>query len=368
LGLSAGLDFAHFSVDLNHGGTKVKLVPAIILIMIFSTVDVASAASLSINDMINFTTQSLCLDAVGKPSSQIPIIDNCASMRPQRAADIAVYQKHDWPDQRVFPHYYLTGHQASDSVLISSGSTPVIEQTLDFGGDPQHQFERFGANDGGQIVVIVGGWASAVMTEGANGEVQWLIGNGCKRSIEGGKLSWLMFNQDTPTGKWADIVAQLGFGRSASDCPQRFNQAYTRYRREQVVFPFRLVSGNTVTTTNRSLDVIVSEHFGAGSANPASDPHLERFFFARNLGWLRWERWQNVNFRSPDVPPATAIRDAQTLAVAGRCPTVAYSTSPGPGWYQIDCRTWTTITKVTGPWSVSDYRWPAVGGTDWGRE
>ncbi len=213
--------------------------------IVLAATSAGCAASLNDNDMLNFLTQSLCLDAAGKPTTQIPIIDNCPSMRPQRADDKAIYEKRDWPDHQVYPHYFLTGHQASDSVLVTSAKRSVVEQTLDFGGDPQHHFGYFDANDAGQVVLLVGGWASIAMTQDANGGVQWFIGSGCKRSAEGGRQSWLLFNQAVPTGSWAAALAQLNITRSASDCPQRFNPAYTRYRREQIPFPFRLVRATT---------------------------------------------------------------------------------------------------------------------------
>jgi hypothetical protein len=343
-----------------------KLLIAISFVVIVAS-NIAFAASLSVDDMVNFLAQSLCLDASGKPTSQIPIIDNCTSMRPQRADDRAVYQKHDWPDQRVYPQYYLTGHQASDSVLVNSTASPVIEQTLDFGGDPDHRFGFMDANDGGQVVLIVHGWATAVMTQDAGAGVQWFTGNGCKRSVEDGRLSWLFFNKAVPTGRWADTVANLGLGHSASDCPQQFNLAYTRFRREQVVFPFRLVNGNTVTTSSRPLDVIVTDHFGGGNAaNPAANPSLERFFFARHLGWVRWEAWKNGGSPAFATRWPAMLQQAKALNAARRCPVVDYSTSPGPGWHEIDCRIWTTIVRVTKPWSVRGYHWPALENADWG--
>jgi hypothetical protein len=325
----------------------------------------AFAAPLSNNDMLNFLTQSLCLDAAGKPTSQIPVVDTCTSMRPQRADDRAVYQKHDWPDARVYPHYFLTGHQASDSVLVNSTATPAVEQTMDFGGDPQHQFGYFDTNDAGQVVLLVDGWASIVMTQDLHSGIVWFVGKGCQSSPRTAALSWLLFNRTVPTGQWADVVANLNITHSPSDCPQRFNLAFTRYRREHISFPFRLVKGNDVTTTSLPLDVIITEHFAGAAANPASNASLERFFFARYLGWVRWERWENLSNVAIAPRRTTDIRLAQNLVPSRRCPAVAYSTSPGPGWYEVDCRTWTTIVRITKPWSVSDYHWGALENARW---
>jgi hypothetical protein len=323
------------------------------------------AATLTDTDMENFLVQSLCIDSAGKPTSQIPIIDNCTSMRPQRADDQAIYQKHDWPDQRVYPHYFLTGHQASDSVLWDSAGRPVIEQTLDFGGDPQHHFGYFDSNDAGQVIMLIGGWASAVMTQDARGGVQWLIGEGCKQSAEGGRLSWLLFNRNVSIGAWAATIVHLNIARSQDACPTTFNPAYTQFRREETSFPFRVVQGNSVSVINRTLDIIMTNHYAGASPNPIMNTSLERFFFARNLGWVRWERWENLS--NPAIAARRAVDSglAQNLVASRRCPAVSDSTAPGPGWYEIDCRTWTTIVRVSKPWTVRDYRWPALQNTTW---
>jgi hypothetical protein len=342
---------------------NVNLVGAILLqtLAVLVVINTPSAAALTNADMVNFLAQSLCLNTAGNPTAQIPIIDNCTSMRPQRADDTAVYQKHDWPDRQVYPHYFLTGHQASDSVVISLTNRPVIEQTLDFGGDPQHHFGYFDSNDAGQIVLLVGGWASIVMTQDATGGVQWFIGSGCRGSVGGGRLSWLLFNQTIPSGSWAAIVPSLNIARSPSDCPARFNPAYTRYRREQISFPFRLVQGNTVTMTMRPVDVIITEHFNGRSPDPALDTSLERFYFCNHLGWLRWERWENLAVHNE---PQFTER-ARDLNASARCPAVSYSTAPGPNWVRVGCRTWTTIVKPNKPWSVKDYHWKAVEDFNW---
>ena len=42
---------------------------------------------------------------------------------------------------------------------------------------------------------------------------------------------------------------------------------------------------------SRVLDTVISEHFG--KQNVESSDHLERFFLAKGIGLIRWERWQN---------------------------------------------------------------------------
>jgi hypothetical protein len=323
----------------------------ILLIIIFC--NPVFATPLSDSDMINILTQSVCLDRSGKPATQIPYIDDCESMRPQSGADQSVYFKRDWPDVRYAPHYVLTGHQESDSVIYGAEKNPIIEQTLDFGGDADHEFGRFDSADGGQVAVLVKGWASLIMTEDANTGVGWFIGEGCRNSREEGKLSWLAFNRDAPSGRWAETTSRLTLQHASDACPQHFGVAYLRYRHENVSFPFRVVEGDKVSNIHRILDVIISEHYGG--ANIAEASHLERFFFARNLGWVRWERWEN---RAVHNDPTIAQR-AQALATSDRCPPVDYSNSPGPNWIQVGCRNWTTIVRNTTHRTVSDFHWRA---------
>ena len=323
---------------------------------------VVYAAPLSTNDMVDFLAQSLCINSSGKPTSQLPIIDNCPIMRPQRTDDQAIYRKRDWPDTRA-PG--LLAHQASDSVLAISGAEPVVEQTFDFGDLPGRSFGHFDKGDNGQVVMLTNGWADIVMTEDLTAGIQWFVGTGCKRSVVSGTPGWLLFNQNTPTGTWAHIIASTALDRSFSDCPQQFNQAFTRYRRERIVFPFRLVNGGNVTIITRPLDVMITDHFGGTAANPASNAHLERFYSARHFGLVRWERWDNGDNDSFKPQRAKLQHDMQDLDASGRCPAIAYSTAPGSSWYRVDCRTWTTIVRIFKPWAVEDFGWRAFSETKW---
>src|SRR4029079_17625507 len=101
-------------------------------------------------------------------------------------------------------------------------------------------------------------------------------------------LSWLAFSADIkPGGAWSETLARLTIASRPDDCPSQFNKAYTRYRRDKITLPFRHSKIST-GSDQHELEVILSEHYG-GSAVYVAD-HLERFFFARGLGLVRWER------------------------------------------------------------------------------
>lgn len=236
---------------------------------------------------LDFLVQSLCLDAAGKPAATLPIDAACVVRRLQRADDLAAYRKHDWPNvlgDPTTPH----GYQASDSVLQHRGGHTLVIQTFDFGTNGR-TFGTFdgGRGDGGQVALTLGDWSSFVLTEDGGAGVQWFIGEGCRSAASSDRrfLSWLIFREPVADA-WQDSLARLNIAPDIDSCPRRFNDAYTRYRRDEVEFPFRIAGPAGVKDERHKLSVVVSEHYG-GSDIPSAD-HLERFYFARGLGMVRW--------------------------------------------------------------------------------
>jgi hypothetical protein len=319
-------------------------------------VSVAVAESLSPNELMSFLVQSVCLDAGGQIRRGLPIDADCLIRQAQSDRDVATYRKYDWPNSNEAVRRPL-GYQASDSVIMRRGGRSFVEQTFDF-GDQTRAFGHFdtGLGDGGQVLVVVQGWASAIMTEDGGDGIQYFIGPGCRNSTQpaAGELSWLFFNSDIERGQWNSTLARLNKGHLSTECPTVFNAALTRYRLESIDVPFRIsATSERLTETTKPIDVIISEHYGGEEMTSAD--HLERFYFARDLGLIRWERWEN--FAAPK-PPAL-VRMAEQFAQTGRCRPWAYSTAVGPQWQMIDCRNWTTLVAST-QWSVGDYRWTAL--------
>jgi hypothetical protein len=311
----------------------------------------------STNALMPFLVQSVCLGGGGRVRAALPIDPECSTRRAQTESDIATYRKYDWPNSNEADRKPL-GYQASDAVVSHRGGRTLIVQTFDF-GDGNRKFGRFdaGLGDGGQVLVVVGGWASAIMTEDGGDGVQYFIGPGCQSApqTDAGELSWLFFSGDVSRDKWHSVEAHLNKGRSIFECPPVFNAAFTRYRADTIDVPLRVVTKSApLTDLVRPLDVIVSEHYGG--AQILSADHLERFFFARDLGLVRWERWEN--FQLPKAPAVATM--AVEFARTGRCRPWTYSTAPGSDWRMIDCRNWTTLAAPSAPWSVGDYRWPAL--------
>ncbi len=309
--------------------------------------------------MIDYLVQGVCIDSAGASTDALPTDEECSRLRLQKSSDTAVYRKHDWPN-RLGVANEAPAYQASDSVLERRGSRTLIVQTFDFGTGGR-EFGRFdsGMGDGGQVLLLIDGWASIAMTEDGGAGVQWFMGPACRSPTnpDGRFASWLAFRSDVGTDIWSSSVAKLNIAAGPWDCPRQFNAAYTRYRLDQIDIPFRVVNvAHELHSFRRRLDVVVSEHYGGKDIQSAD--HLERFFFAKGFGLVRWERWANAGF-AHDVRTAEAAR---LLARTSRCPQLKRYGAPDANWRLVDCRTWTTLIRQTGWWTVNDYRWAAIEG------
>jgi hypothetical protein len=332
-----------------------QVMPGIItasLLLAAATLLPPAANPLSEEEMISYLAQSVCLDQMGRPIPLLPIDPACNNHRPQTSNDTATYRKHDFPD-RSDPRAPLLGYQASDSVVKPDGSHIVVVQTFDF-GDTHRVFGRFdaGEGDGGQALLLVNGWATAAMTEDGGDGVQYFVSDECRTSakLERHFLGWLMFRSDVTQDRWRDQATNLNKARNPDDCPAHFNAAYTRYRMASLEFPFRVVDGNeSLKSEGYPLDVIISEHYGGKTITTAD--HFERFYFAKNLGLIRWERWSR--HRDMDEPAALFAR-------SGRCPRLDMEETPDRDWRLVDCRTWTTMVLQHAAWSVAEFRWEAL--------
>jgi hypothetical protein len=271
----------------------------------------------------------------------------------QTASQNITWRKHDWPG-RADAESRPEGYQASDSVEEDLPGGRVYVQTFDF-GDAARRFQRFdlGQGDGGQALTILNGAVYASMTEDGGRGVQWFVGQGCGSSPQAGLRGWLFFDANAQLGAWRDRVARLKIERRLSSCPWFLDDAYTRWQRVETRFPYRISGpGEQARTGSFVVDAILSEHYG-GSSIAAAD-HLERSWFGRGYGLLRWERWENA-----DRSHRADLQDAAlSLADSGRCAPIAGSVAPGPDWKMVDCRTWTNFVHLATPWKVAEFNWP----------
>ena len=328
------------------------------LLLLLSWLSLPGIAQTGVEELTDYVVQRICVDDKGNTMPALPIESDCTQSRLQHSGDLATYRKHDWPNTLSDPRV-SRGYQASDSVLERRSSRTIIIQTFDFGTDGR-VFGRFdgGRGDGGQVLLFVGDWASFAMTEDGGG-VQWFIGETCRSSVEQDArfLSWLAFPKEVREERWLASVAKLNITANPNICPRHFNDAFTRYRMDDVEFPFRIIEEpSPVRQARRRLRVIVSEHYGG--TDIATADHLERFYFAKGLGLVRWERWANGNLRQP----RSVSESQRMLGQTARCPQIDQYGPPSQQWLLVDCRMWTALVRQATPWSVRDYRWTALEG------
>jgi hypothetical protein len=309
-----------------------------------------SPATMTEAEMLDYLVESACVDSDGKLTERLPIDPDCKNPRHLREDDALPWRKHDWGGVGG----PVTGWQASDAVLAERSGVPFVDQTFDFGAPAADNagrptaFHRFDTNDGGDAIMIVGDTASAFLTQdGGTPGLQWFVGPRCSEPGRGRYVSWFLFKADVGP-EWRSVVAELN-DLPKDVCPERFNRAFTRYRRVVEDFPFQCIIGGAPTRQIASLPTIIVEHFDARSI--ANAHALERFYYVRGFGKLRWEAW---------VTDAAKSSQAEALARSGRCADLADSGPPAAGWLMVDCRMWTNIVvdPTHAGWRVRDFNWP----------
>ncbi len=298
--------------------------------------------------MAPFMAQSVCLDARDAPRpGLLPFEPGCERSRPLSAGEPLPYRKHDWPGASHAASLQR-GYQASDSLLGTLLGRPAILQTFDFGHGTR-AFARFDPADGGQAVLLRDGAAASPLTQDGGGGVQWFQSPDC-RGARGPAPGWLF--AALPLGEaWQERVVRLNKARGPDECPLAFVPSLTRWRTARIDLPWREAATGAVSAA--PAEVLVSEHFGGAGVETAD--HLERFWFARGLGLVRWERWEHTG--------RSRLRDrermARVIAESRRCPPTAFGEPPAEGWQLVDCRTWTNMVRAAPDAPLAALPWPA---------
>jgi hypothetical protein len=277
-------------------------------------------------------------------AGRLPFEPGCERRRPLDQGEPLPWRKHDWP-ARQHAAALPRGYQASDSLRGTVLGRPAILQTLDF-GDTRRAFGRYdrGLGDGGQAVVLQGADAALILTEDGGGGRQWLLGPDCG-------AGWLVAAAPLRDA-WQQRVVRLAIAPAPQACPRALNPSLTRWRLARLALPWRDAASGAVASA--PLEALVSEHF-AGTVIGDSH-HLERFWFGRDLGLLRWERWENPALSRHQGLEARA----RLVADSGRCPDMALSGPPAPGWLMVDCRLWSNIDRATPGHPLAAPDWPGT--------
>jgi hypothetical protein len=295
----------------------------------------------------DFLIQNVCLDARGVVVSEGSPVDGnpaCVAQRDLRAGERLPYHKHDYPDRG---ENRPLGYQRHDSFPVdTAGFGEVVEHSFDFGGFEGKRFGVFDSADGGDIAVLARGRVSFAATEDPSGFQLW-VGE-CQGPVTVAALlrSWIIaeFDTDRAVPMAGETTARLAAAKAGAQetCPAHFNAAYTSWHVAPFQYRALLGQGTPITLTT-----LISDHYGGARRDNAD--HVERFYFTRELGGTRWERWQNANGNLHcNVSPAAVAEAAKTFVATGRC-SEAPMPEGGAPMVLIDCREWTRIVPATDP-------------------
>jgi hypothetical protein len=301
----------------------------------------------------DFMIQNVCLDGDGAVLAGVAPIDGdrrCAAERDLRPGERLPYHKHDHPSpdqQGAMP----SGYQRHDSVPVETvGFGTVVEHSFDFGVGDGRRFGVFDTgSDGGDIAILSPGIVSIGATEAGGGGFGLWVGE-CRAPLTAAALtrSWIIVEYDParPMPLEGETIAWLNGATVGGQptCPSRFNPAYTSWR--VVPFRYRAAPGQGTPTT---LATLVSDHYGGKSR--ATADHVERFYFTRELGGTRWERWE-IASGNPRFSAAKVAEMAAGFAATGRCSAPQTPTGPPDGGAPlvlVDCREWTRIEPPSDP-------------------
>ena len=291
----------------------------------------------------DFMIQNVCINGSGTVLEGVSPIDGdwrCVAQRDLMPGESLPYHKHDHAaaaDGRGTPR----GYQRHDSFPVETAQFGiVVEHSFDFGDGGGRQFGRFdaGRGDGGDITLLSSQAVSFAATEDGGGGFQLFVGPECRDRVGAAALSgsWIIALLDPDRTLQGETVARLNDlkeGRQSS-CPSRLNAAFTRWFITPVRYRAAEGQGAPVTLTT-----LISEHYG-GEHRESAD-HVERFYFTRELGSTRWERWQN-SLHSRDFSADQVAKAASDLALSRRCSQVDAPAGGAP-LVMVDCREWTLI-------------------------
>ena len=297
----------------------------------------------------DFMIQNVCIDGSGAVLEGVSPIDGdrrCVTQRDLKLGEKLPYHKHDHP-AATGEHGPLHGYQRHDSFPVETAQFGVVvEHSFDFGEGGGRQFGVFdaGQGDGGDITLLTSPAVSFAATEDGGAGFQLFVGPECRDRVGGAALtaSWIIALLDPNRPLEGETVARLNdlkAGRQ-SNCPSRLNAAFTRWYTASVRYRTAEGQGAPVTLTT-----LISEHYGGEHAEAAD--HVERFYFTRELGSTRWERWQNRS-HSREFSVDQVTKTASDLAWSHRC-SPADTPAGGAPFVMVDCREWTLIVPPDKP-------------------
>jgi hypothetical protein len=301
--------------------------------------------------------QNVCLNDDGKPLRMSPLDDRCLRQRDLLPGEALPYHKDDWPalkDRLASP----AGKQRGDSFpLLHKELGLVAFHTFDW-GDGVRKFGRYdGINgDGGSLVVVASGMVGSILTIDQRAGVQLLVNkSACHGSVDlqGLLVGWPFAAADTASDgvHYSQLKRVQNFGEA---CPASASHVIT-------VWYFTGFAPMVATgeAGKKQIHTLISEHYSGTDID--NSPNMERMYFSRELGRMRWERWQNLSRqeRSDD------LSRTEKLADDGRCIGGVGKPNHAGEWVMVACHEWTNIVLSSNPSgdSVSPWLVGLIGAT-----
>lgn len=291
---------------------------------------------------LDFMVQDICIDQNGLPLSSATPLDGQVSCREHRNLHIGEnlpYHKHDWANDTSIEKN-PNGLQRSDSFPVLSRGRTIVVDTFQLNTD-NGSFDDFSHGDGGQIIYISKDIASAVFTQDSKGK-KYLFGPNCTQppSLESLSNSWILFDSKILGSKVSSLIARLQQSLDPRTCPEKLSSAFTEWSQQRIAY--RRGINHELT---EPMETIVTDHYS--NITIARSGSMERMYFTKELGWTRWERWQNLVIAGDRAPEYS--ERASKVSKSGRCDLRDTAPANSSSWVMVDCREWTNLIKTKNP-------------------
>jgi hypothetical protein len=318
----------------------------------FSASPLIKSVSVPTFSVQDFLVQDVCLNASGTVLSLSPTSSKCASTRNLKPKEYLPYHKDDQPGNDTNPAD-VSGFHRSDSFPSADGAS--IVQTFDFGSNG-NTFGVKDIKDGFNVYETRGSVASLIATANTQGGVQYFVSSPCNpkaKSFKDSNDAWIVASTTLQVGVSGKAVSKLAGANTPSVCPDVYDESLATWS-----IPTQKVG----YTSGDQLVSLVSFRYSHKFISDSD--HFEKFYFTREFGPTRWERWERTG--------TTYHTDEKVRANAQSASQVCNGSSEAQDsigmWYRVDCREWTNIVVTPSPekpqdWSVTAAVSPVVVAT-----
>ena len=295
----------------------------------------------------DFMVQDVCVDGQDHIIADATPLDGaakCPRHRDMRAGEAPPYHKDDWAPADQAGR--VNGLQSNDTFPIATRAYPAavlqLRSFVDVDGRPK-PFEP--GRGGGGVFLFSDHTIASGITQDPNG-LQFFYGPDCASSDPTRQIldAWVVVDKSLEPGRPGHMVARLS--RYMQRC-DHLTYAYTAWVTRPILF--RVRSGGV--ESKKTLDTLVTDHFGGPTADGA--PNMERFYLTRELGLIRWERWQNFDRQKR----ADDARSAEKMESSGQCDSIEQPPVASGNWKMVRCRQYTNLVQTPDPTGDLQQSW-----------